>query len=75
LISLYETNPNGSFGATPNPFSKITAGCQLKAYFGQNLPFPERKKAAYLNWHKLLFDDERESLPADAFEPVAYAPD
>jgi len=22
-----------------------------------------------------LFDDEREPLPADAFEPVAYAPD
>jgi len=42
---------------------------------GHNLPFPERKKAAYPNWHKLLFDDERESLPADAFEPVAYAPD
>jgi hypothetical protein len=21
---------------------------------GHNLPFPERKKAAYLNWHKLL---------------------
>jgi hypothetical protein len=39
------------------------------------LPFPEIKKATYLEWHKLLSDDEREALPADAFEPVAYVPD
>ena len=42
---------------------------------GQYLPFPERKKATYLDRHKLLSDDEREALPADAFEPVRYAPD
>ena len=38
----------------------------------QNLPFPERKKATDLDWSKLLFDDEREALPTDAFEPVRY---
>ena len=32
-------------------------------------------QAAYLDRHKLLSDDEREALPADAFEPVAYVPD
>jgi len=42
---------------------------------GQNLPFPERKKATYLNWHKLLFDDEREALPAEAFESLRYTPE
>jgi len=31
-------------------------------------------QAAYLERHKLLSDDERESLLADAFEPVAYVP-
>ena len=29
-------------------------------------------QAAYLDRYKLLTDDERESLPADVFEPVAY---
>jgi hypothetical protein len=53
---------------------------------GQWETFPTRKKAtrrpplfesqtAYLNRHKLLSDDEREALPGDAFEPVAYVPD
>ena len=28
--------------------------------------------ATYLERHKLLTDDEREQLPADAFEPVRY---
>lgn len=32
-------------------------------------------QAAYLDRHKLLTDDERECLPADAFEPVAYVSD
>jgi len=32
-------------------------------------------QAAYLDRHKLLSDDEQEALPADAFEPVTYAPD
>jgi hypothetical protein len=32
-------------------------------------------KAAHLECHKLLSDDERESLPADVFEPVRYVPD
>ena len=32
-------------------------------------------QASYLDRHNLLTDDERESLPADAFEPVAYVPD
>ena len=32
-------------------------------------------KAVYLYWHKLLFNDDRESLPAVLFEPVAYALD
>ena len=32
-------------------------------------------QAAYLDRHKLLSDDERESFPADAFEPVSYVPD
>ena len=31
-------------------------------------------KAAYLERHKPLSDNERESLLADAFEPVAYVP-
>ena len=33
------------------------------------------EQAAYLDRHKLLSDDERESLPGDAFEPVAYVDD
>ena len=32
-------------------------------------------QAAYLERHGLLSDDERECLPGDAFEPVAYVPD
>jgi hypothetical protein len=36
------------------------------------LAVPGKKKAAYLDRHKLLSDDEHEALPADAFEPVRY---
>ena len=34
-----------------------------------------KMEVAYLERHKLLSDDERESLPGDAFEPVSYVPD
>ena len=33
------------------------------------------EQAAYLDRQKLLSDEERESLPGDAFEPVSYVPD
>jgi hypothetical protein len=45
------------------------------AYNRPILAVPGKKKTAYLERHKLLSDDERESLPADAFETVAYVPD
>jgi hypothetical protein len=32
-------------------------------------------QASYLDRYQLLSDDERDELPADAFEPVAYIPD
>jgi hypothetical protein len=32
-------------------------------------------QAAYLERYGLLINDEREALPADAFEPVRYVPD
>ena len=44
------------------PETGITATCRSR----------KEKVAAYQGRHKLLSDDERESLPGDAFEPVAY---
>ena len=47
----------------------------LDVVFAAKLAVPGRKKAAYLERHKLLSDDERVCLPGDAFEPVSYVPD
>ena len=46
-----------------------------RSQFSHKETFPKRKRACYMERHKLLSDDERETLPADAFEPVAYVPD
>ena len=47
--------------------------------FGQNQTFSAidngDSKAAYLDRYKLLSHEERESLPADAFDPVRYVSD
>jgi hypothetical protein len=40
-----------------------------------NAPPVFESQAAYLDWYKLLSDDERKSLPADAFEPVPFVED
>ena len=47
----------------------------LDVVFAAKLAVPGRKKAAYLERHKLLSDDEREALPGDAFDTVAKVPD
>jgi len=67
-----------SFGS--HPVLKITAPkgrlCMMMlSRFITSCHADKTRQAAYLEHHKLMTDAGRESLPADAFEPVCYATD